>query len=76
MLSKTIPSIDLDYEVVEAEGRWTSIGYTDRLRVLKLVWTLRGGILRVVTALDGSKLAVCARLNPIQEPKWKSWIIE
>jgi hypothetical protein len=22
------------------------------------------------------KLAVCDRLNPIQEPKWKSWIIE
>jgi hypothetical protein len=47
--------VDLDYEVVEAEDRWTSIGHTDRLRVLKLVWTLRGDIVRVVTALDASK---------------------
>jgi uncharacterized DUF497 family protein len=46
---------DLDYEVVEAEDRWTSIGHADRLRVLKLVWTLRGEIVRVVTALDASK---------------------
>jgi uncharacterized DUF497 family protein len=47
--------VDLDYEVVEAEDRWTSIGHTDRLRVLKLVWTLRGDAVRVVTALDASK---------------------
>jgi hypothetical protein len=46
---------DLDYEVVEAEDRWTSIDHTDRPRVLKLVWTLRGEIVRVVTALDASK---------------------
>jgi uncharacterized DUF497 family protein len=44
--------VDLDYEVVETEDRWTSIGHTDRLRVLKLVWTLRGG---VVAARDASK---------------------
>jgi uncharacterized DUF497 family protein len=47
--------VDLDYEVVEAEDRWTSIGHTDRLRVLKLAWALRGDIVRVVTALDASK---------------------
>src|ERR1017187_3839602 len=47
--------VDLDYEVVEAEDRRTSIGHTDRLRVLKLVWTLRGDAVRVVTALDASK---------------------
>jgi uncharacterized DUF497 family protein len=29
--------------------------HTDRLRVLKLVWTLRGEVVRVVTALDASK---------------------
>jgi uncharacterized DUF497 family protein len=46
---------DLDCEVVEAEDRRTSIGHTDRLRVLKLVWTLRGDAVRVVTALDASK---------------------
>ena len=47
--------VDLDYEAVEAEDRWTSIGHTDRLRVLKLVWTLRGDAVRVVTALAASK---------------------
>ena len=47
--------VDLNYEVVEAEDRWISIGNTDRLRVLKLVWTLRGDLVRVVTALDASK---------------------
>jgi len=46
---------DLNYEVVEAEDRWISIGHTDRLRVLKLVWALRGDAVRVVTALDASK---------------------
>ena len=29
--------------------------HTDRLRVLKLVWTLRGEVVRVVTALEASK---------------------
>ena len=47
--------VDLDYEVVGAEDRWTSIGHTDRLRVLKLVWSLRGEAVRVVTALEASK---------------------
>ncbi|MGA9625593.1 MAG: BrnT family toxin [Bryobacteraceae bacterium] len=47
--------VDLNYEVVKAEDRWTSIGHTDRLRVLKLVWTLRDDIVRLVTALDASK---------------------
>ena len=47
--------VDLNYEVVGAEDRWISIGHTDRLRVLKLVWTLRGDAVRVVTALDASK---------------------
>jgi uncharacterized DUF497 family protein len=41
--------------LVGSEDRWTSIGHTDRLRVLKLVWTLRGDIVRVITALDASK---------------------
>ena len=46
---------DLNYEVVEAEDRWISIGHTDRLRVLKLVWALGDDAVRVVTALDASK---------------------
>ena len=33
--------VEIDYEMVENEERWTSIGHTDKLRILKLVWTLR-----------------------------------
>jgi uncharacterized DUF497 family protein len=47
--------VELDYDVVENEERWTSIGHTNRLRVLKVVWTLRGEKVRVVTALDAAK---------------------
>jgi hypothetical protein len=47
---------DLAYEMVEGEERWTSIGHTDSLRVLLLVWTLRGEeIVRVVTAREAPK---------------------
>lgn len=55
--------VDLDYEVVEAEDRWASIGHRDRPRVLKLVWTLRGDTVRVVTALDASKNEARAYLH-------------
>lgn len=49
---------DLGHEVVEGEERWTSIGHTDNLRVLLLVWTLRGEeIVRVVTAREAGKTA-------------------
>ena len=33
---------DLGYELENGEERWTSIGHTHKLRVLLLVWTLRG----------------------------------
>ena len=47
---------DLGYEIRRAEERWTSIGHTDRLRVLLLVWTLRGGeVVRVVSAREAAK---------------------
>jgi len=47
---------DLAYEIVEGEERWTSIGHTDSLRVLLLVWTLRGeDVVRVVTAREAAK---------------------
>ena len=47
---------DLGYEIVDGEERWTSIGHTDSLRVLLLVWTLRGeDVVRVVTAREAAK---------------------
>ena len=49
---------DLGHEVVGGEERWTSIGHTDNLRVLLLVWTLRGeDVVRVVTARGAAKTA-------------------
>ena len=33
---------DLRYEVVAGEERWTSIGHTGRLRILVVVWPMRG----------------------------------
>jgi uncharacterized DUF497 family protein len=48
-------SYDLEYEVVDGEQRWTSLGHTDTLRVLIIVWTLRGEAVRVITARPASK---------------------
>jgi len=51
-------AIDLSYEAVGGEDRWTSIGHTDGLRILVIVWTIRGESIRPVTAFDpGKRLA-------------------
>jgi uncharacterized DUF497 family protein len=49
---------DLRYEVVNSEERWTSIGHTDALRILVVVWTMRGESVRTVTAFDAGKRMV------------------
>ena len=46
---------DLRYKVVNNEERWTSIGHTDTLRILVVVWTMRGELVRTVTAFDARK---------------------
>ena len=52
---------DLSYETVEEEERWTSIGHTDSLRVLLVVWTIREGeageVVRVITAREATRTA-------------------
>jgi len=42
--------LDMNYEVIDGEERWTPLGHTDEYRVLLLVWTLRTDALRIVTA--------------------------
>ncbi|HUE03211.1 MAG TPA: BrnT family toxin [Bryobacteraceae bacterium] len=42
--------LDMNYEVIDGEERWTALGHTDNFRVLLLVWTLRRDTLRIVTA--------------------------
>lgn len=49
---------DVRYEFREGEERWTSIGHTHDLRVLLVVWTIRGeDLVRVITARQASKEA-------------------
>jgi hypothetical protein len=49
---------DLGYEIRRGEERWTSIGHTDKFRILVLVWTLRGeDSVRVITAREAGKTA-------------------
>jgi len=55
---------DLGYENIAGEERWTSIGHTDTLRVLVLVWTLREGeIVRVITGREAARTARIAYLR-------------
>jgi uncharacterized protein len=42
--------VDIDFEVVNGEDRWTAIGHTNALRVLFVVWTMRAGAIRLITA--------------------------
>ena len=47
--------VDLDYQVVESEERWVTLGVTIRGRFLVVVWTIRGSAIRVVTAFDADQ---------------------
>ena len=42
--------LDMNYEVIDGEERWTALAHTDNFRVLLLVWTVRHDALRIVTA--------------------------
>jgi uncharacterized DUF497 family protein len=49
-------TLDLGYEVVNGEERWTSIGHSNGLRVLVVVWTMQGdAIIRPITAFEAGK---------------------
>ena len=47
--------MDLGADVVDGEERYTAVGQTKRLRVLVLVWTMRGDAIRPITAFDASE---------------------
>jgi uncharacterized protein len=42
--------VEIEYEEVDGEPRWTSLGHTKGFRVLIIVWTLRNGRIRPITA--------------------------
>jgi uncharacterized DUF497 family protein len=46
--------MDIDYDVIGGEERWTVIGQTDQARVLIVVFTMRGDLVRTVTAYEAS----------------------
>jgi len=48
-------ALDLDYETVNGEERWTSVGHSNQLRVLVVIWTMRGELIRPVTAFEAGK---------------------
>ncbi|NDJ11332.1 MAG: BrnT family toxin [Acidobacteriia bacterium] len=46
---------DLNYELVRREERWITVGHTSSVRVLIVIWTMRGELVRVVTAFNAGK---------------------
>lgn len=50
-------ALDIGFEVASGEERWTSIGHTAVMRVLVVVWTMRGERVRTVTAFEAGKRA-------------------
>lgn len=47
---------DAGFEVVDGENRWASVGHTNKLRILKVFWTVGyEDKVRVITAFDASR---------------------
>ena len=46
--------MDIDYDVIGGEERWTVLGATDQMRVLIIVFTMRDDSVRTVTAYEAS----------------------
>jgi uncharacterized DUF497 family protein len=46
--------LDLDYDVINGEGRYRSVGVTNGGRFLLVVWAVRKGKIRAVTAFPAS----------------------
>ena len=48
-------AVDINFDMVNGEERWTSIGHTRELRILVVVWTMREDSIRPVTAFEADK---------------------
>jgi uncharacterized DUF497 family protein len=46
--------LDLDYESIDNEERYRSVGLTSRGRLLSVAWTVRNSKVRAVTAFPAS----------------------
>ena len=47
--------LDVGYDVVNGEERWSYLGETDEGRILRVIITLRGRLIRVLTAFEPSR---------------------
>ena len=48
--------VDLAYDVIDEEARYRSVGLTDSGRLLSIVWTIRDGKVRAITAFPSGAL--------------------
>jgi uncharacterized DUF497 family protein len=47
--------LDAGFDVVNSEERWSYLGETDEGRILRVLITMRGERIRVLTAFDASR---------------------
>jgi uncharacterized DUF497 family protein len=47
--------VEIDFATVNDEDRWTIIGHTNASRFFFVVFTMRGNLIRPVTAFEASK---------------------
>ena len=58
--------IDLNFEMIDNEERYRSVGLTNGGRMLSVVWTIRNGKVRAITAFPAS---VSDRKAYLEKPK-------
>ena len=58
--------IDLNFELIDNEERYRSVGLTNAGRLLSVVWTIRNGKVRAITAFPAS---VSDRKAFLEKPK-------
>jgi uncharacterized DUF497 family protein len=49
--------VDVTYENVDGEPRWSVVGHTENFPVLLVVWTIRGEAVRPITAREVNRIA-------------------
>lgn len=48
-------AIEVGFEIVDGEDRWSYVGQTGAGRILRIAFTLRGERIRVITAFEAPK---------------------
>ncbi len=58
--------VDLEYQLIDKEERYRSVGLTNKGRLLSVVWTIRNGKIRAIVAFPAS---VADRKAFLERPK-------